>query len=187
MTRKEAIALVSNLPLTANDKKAFTQFQPLGKIMEEHKGQVLMATGHDFREILGEKYLQLNLAPETGKGPNVSVTLAYDSRSIFTTLEGETEAKSLRDIGRETDHDVAIGKLAAFTVDSVEFTGEYPWKRSKAAETLKMTDIENEDMKQGDWNRLSDLYKSSADMRGPAEDVNEIFQITKTFITPVGA
>lgn len=181
MERKDSFEIIANLSaqLNENDKKTFTPFMPLGKTMEQHKGNVLLTSLVGTREIQGADYTTLTLSPENNVGPAVPFTIAYDSRSLYV------DDKSLREIGRDTDIETAVSNLAAFTVKDVEFTGTYPWKRSKAAETLKFVDVDNDDMSNGDWASLKSLYEGSPAMQGPADGINDIFEIVKVHITPL--
>jgi hypothetical protein len=181
MTKKDAFEIIANLAnqLNENDKKTFTPFMPLGKTMEQHKGNVLLTSAVGTREIQGADFTTLTFAPDNNVGPNVPFTIAYDSRSLYV------DGVSLRDIGRDSDIETAVGNLAAFTVKDVEFTGSYPWKRSVAAEKLKYVDVLNDDMTNTDWKNLQELYDSSEDMQKAAEGINDIFEIVKVHITPI--
>lgn len=181
MERKDSFEIIANLgeKLNENDKKTFTPFMPLGATMEKHKGNVLLTSNVGTREIQGADYTTLTLTPENNVGPAVPFTIAYDSRSLYV------DGKSLRDIGRDADIETAVSNLAAFTVKDVEFTGTYPWKRSKAAETLKFVDVDSDDMTNADWESLKKVYEGSEEMQGPADGINDIFQIVKVHITPL--
>lgn len=180
MNRKEAKELIKNLALNDNDRRTFQTFQPLGKLMETHKGKILLTAGVGTREIQDKDYTELTLAPENGDGVKVNVTLAYDARNLFVG------GKSLSEIGREGQVEDAVANLASFQVDEVEFTSEYPWKRSQAAQMLGFVDKDATEMTNADWTNLRKTYESSEAMRKAADDVSDIFEICKIHITPVG-
>ena len=175
--RLDAKKLVEVINLNDNDKRTFQTFQPLGKLMETHKGAVLLTAGVGTRSIQDKDYTELTLKPENGEGIDVKVTLAYDSRNIFV---GD---KSLSDIGRDGAAEDAVANLASFEVKEVTFTGEYPWKRSRAAEVLGFVD--KDEMTNADWTALREKYEANPEMRNAADGVSDIFEISKIEITPV--
>lgn len=178
MSIEESKKLVKGIVLNENDKKTFQTFQPLGKLMETQKKNLMLLAAVGTRSIQGKDYTELTLKPENGEGLDIKVTLAYDSRNLFV------DGTSLSDIGKEGDAADAVAHLAAFEVDSVEFTGKYPWKRSHAAEVLGFVD--KTDMTNADWNTLRDKYDSADKYQKAADGVSDIFEISEVHISPKG-
>ncbi len=176
MSIEESKKLVEGIVLNENDKRTFQTFQPLGKLMETQKGNLLLTAAVGTRNIQDKDYTELTVKPANGEGLDVKITLAYDSRNLFV------DGKSLSDIGKEGDALDAVANLAAFQVDSVDFTGHYPWKRSRAAEILGFTD--KDDMTDKDWSTLREKYESNDDMKAAADGVSDIFEISQIHISP---
>lgn len=182
MKRDEAKKYVANLELTGDDKRSFETFQPLADAMKEFakSGVVVVTSDSEVRTINERDFTELHLQAEDGDDSPVKVIMAYNNRNIY--VEGE----SLKEIG-EKNIDNAIGSLAAFKVDSVDMTGEYPMRRSVAAEALNF--LPTKEFTNADWTTLRTKYEENADNRKAAGsalyDARPLFEIPKIHITPV--
>lgn len=182
MNVADAKKLVASLELTDADKRSFETFQPLAAQMKkfEESGVTVVTVDSDVRTINDREVTELHLAPENGEDTPLKMVLAYNNRNIYV------DGSSLKEIG-EKDIDNAIGTLAAFKVDSVEMTGEYPMRRSKAAEALGF--LPTKEFTNADWTTLRAKYDSDETLRkaadSPVYDARELFEIPKINITAV--
>lgn len=187
MTKEQAKKLVGEIILTKDDKRSFETFQPLAGIMKQYaeSGDTLLTIDSEVKTLdtqQGQREVtELHLAPEgTEDVAPTRMILAYNSRNFYLP-SGET----LREVG-EKDIDQAIGALAAFKVSSVEMTGQYPMRRSKAAEALGFVPTKN--LANADWTTLRNKYTESDEMKKAATsevyDARPIFEIPKINIEP---
>lgn len=191
MDRKEAKELVSGIQLTEDDNRTFETFQSLTKKMEEFQaaGVVVLTVGSRERTLkVGpqktetRKVTEFDLQPEAqDDAAKTRMILAYNSRNLYLPT-----GESLHTIGAK-NVDEAVSALAAFTVTKVEMTGEYPMRKSIAAENLGFTP--DKEMSSDDWSRLREKYDETAENRGPAKaaiyKAEEVFEIPKIHIAPV--
>jgi len=182
MTKEEAKTLMASIDLTADDQRSFETFQPLAGQMKQFadSGETVLTVATDVRKLdtaSGKREVtELHFAPEgTEDVAPVKVILAYNSNNFYLP-----SGESLREVG-EKNIDEAIASLAAFKVTSVEMTGTYPMRRSKAAEALGF--VPTKELTSADWNTLRAKYTENDDNKGaataPIYDARAIFEIPK--------
>jgi hypothetical protein len=182
MNVENAKKLVKSIDLTDADKRSFETFQPLAGQMTKfaESGVTVVTVDTDQRTINERQVTEFHLAPADNDAAPLKMILAYNNRNIYV------DGVSLKDIG-EKDIDTAVGTLAAFKVDSVEMTGEYPMRRSKAAEALGF--LPTKEFTSADWSALRAKYDSEESLRkaadSPVYDARDLFEIPKVNITAV--
>lgn len=190
MTKEQAKEFVAGLKLTPDDEKTFETFQSLTEQMEAYQksGKVILTVSSEVKDLkIGpskeeRSVTELHLQPvDEDTAPKTKMILAYNSRNFYNK-----DGVTLHKIG-ETNIDEAIAELAAFKVTSVERTGEWPMRKSVAAEELGFTP--DKVMVNADWTRLREKYDESADNRKAAKatvyDARPIFEIPKINIESV--
>ena len=180
MKIEEAKERMATVKPTKDDEKSFETFQPLAEALKkfEESGDVVLTTKVEPRELtVGDakrSVSELYFEPEGAENATpVRMIMAYNSRNFYIGEE------NLRTIG-ERDIDAAFASLAAFKVKSVEPTGLYPMRRSKAAENLGY--VPSKKLTQDEWGKLREEYSDDANKvaaKGEVFNATEAFEIHK--------
>jgi hypothetical protein len=182
MKKEEAKKYVASLEMTDADKRSFETFQSIHDAMTKFKesGVTVLTVNSEQRTINERDLTEFHLAPEDSEETPFKMILAYNSNNIYA------DGESLRKLG-EKDIDKAVAILGAFKVTETELTGEFPMRRSRAAEALGFTP--EKEMTGADWTKLRKKYESAPDLREAAEsavyDARPIFNIPKIHIEAV--
>lgn len=175
MTIEQAKDYAKSIDLTDADKRSFEDFQPLAEQFKPFlaDGDTVIMTNSEVRDILDRKVTQLFLEPVDSENKPVKLVLAFNNRNIYV------DGKSLRTLG-EKDIDVPMTALGAFKVKSIEMTGEWPMRRSAAAEAEGL--LPTKVFTDADWSTLRKTYESSAEMKKAA--VNESYDAAARYEIP---
>lgn len=175
MTIKEAQAYAKGIDLTDADKRSFEDFQPLAEQFKPFldSGDTVLMINSERRTIVEREVTQLTLEPQNSDNKAVKLVLAFNNRNIYVG------GKSLKEIG-EKDIDAAMTAVGAFKVESIDLTGEYPMRRSVAAETEEL--LPTKVFTDADWSKLRKTYNSSPEMRKAA--VNETYDAAPRYEIP---
>lgn len=163
MTIEEAKKYAKSIDLTVADKRSFEDFQPLAEQMKaflDNNDTVIM-TGSEVRNIIDRDVTQFTLSPVDSDTKPVNLVLAFNNRNIYV------DGVSLKALG-EKDIDSVMPALAAFIVKSVNLTGEWPMRRSIAAQELGL--VPSPTLTDAQWSSLRKKYEGDADMRKAATD-----------------
>jgi hypothetical protein len=182
---KDSLEILATMPLTEDDKKRFSPRGSLAIQLADSIGKALFVSGYNTKKFAGTELTRLEIAEESTSVLKANLTIAYDLQNVYLTSgKGEEHPQSLQELGIGNEGRDALAHLANFTVDEIVETGTFPFKYSKACQSLGIGF--GEDI--ADYKALSKLYNSSPDMQVARDDADKDIswlEIRKIYITPI--